>query len=279
MNDDILKRGQVAVVTGAAKGIGAAAARAFVALGMTVCLFDRDKEALTALCGTLGPLSKAIAGDVTSARDLKRLRDAAYSVKGEVALLLNNAGAMARSGPWDSADDWRRLLEINLISMVTAHSLFVPRMMAQGSRSAIVNLGSKEGITTPPGKAAYSVSKAGVKVLTEQLAHELRNAVGDKITAHLLVPGYTWTPMNGMRETTDAKPAEAWSADQTVGHFLDRFRRGDFYIICPDNAVTADLDAKRIQWASNDIIYNRPALSRWHPEWSTAFNDKVGRKS
>ncbi|QQK73827.1 SDR family oxidoreductase [Pectobacterium versatile] len=148
-------------------------------------------------------------------------------------------------------------------------------MMAQEGRSAIVNLGSKEGITTPPGNAAYSVAKAGVKVLTEQLAHELRNHVGEKVTAHLLVPGYTWTPMNfpGMDETTDSQPSAAWSANQVIDYFIEHFRQGDFYIICPDNEVTTAMDKKRIAWASQDILNNRPALSRWHPEWKMAFEE------
>jgi len=139
-------------------------------------------------------------------------------------------------------------------------------------------LGSKEGITTPPGNAAYSVAKAGLKVLTEQLAHELREAAGDKVTAHLFVPGYTWTPMNAAhKEVGTDKPDEAWSAEELLAYFDGRFRAGDFYILCPDNVVTADLDAKRIGWATGDIIENRPALSRWHPEWKERFAAFVQR--
>ncbi|MCP5586843.1 SDR family oxidoreductase, partial [Klebsiella pneumoniae] len=78
--------------------------------------------------------------------------------------------------------------------------------------SAIVNLGSKQGITTPPGNNAYNVSKAGVKIVTEQLAHDLFKECGNKITAHLLVPGYTWTPMNSpeMDEQHDEQPKGTW---------------------------------------------------------------------
>ncbi|MGZ7204673.1 SDR family NAD(P)-dependent oxidoreductase, partial [Streptococcus pyogenes] len=105
-------------------------------------------------------------------------------------------------------------MEVNLFSIVEAQSIFVPSLLQQNSPAAIVNLGSKEGITTPPGNAAYSVSKAGVKVLTEQLAHELRQIPDHQVTAHLLVPGYTWTPMNFPNadfSNAESKPAAPWS--------------------------------------------------------------------
>lgn len=274
MNDDILEASRVAVITGAGAGIGAAAARHFASLGMRLYLFDRDEAALDQVARDLdrSDAIRTLAGDVTSIDDLTALCDAAYDAFGEVALLMNNAGISAGAGPWNDLAGWRRQLEVNFFSIVTAHSLFVPRMIAQGGRSAIVNLGSKEGITTPPGNAAYSVAKAGVKVVTEQLAHELREQVGDRITAHLFVPGYTWTPMNAAhRAPGGEKPDEAWTADQLLDYFDGRFRNGDFYILCPDNAVTPELDAKRVLWAAGDIAENRPALSRWHPDWKDRF--------
>jgi NAD(P)-dependent dehydrogenase (short-subunit alcohol dehydrogenase family) len=269
----IVSPGRVAVITGAAMGIGAAAARRFAREGMRLCLFDRDAAALNRSAATLDAEVQVVVGDVTASGDLTRLCDTAYSAFGEVALLMNNAGIVAGSGPWGDPADWRHQLEVNLLSIVAAQHLFVPRMLEQGGGAAIVNLGSKEGITTPPGNAAYSVAKAGVKVLTEQLAHELRSVQGGKVTAHLLVPGYTWTPMNfpSMDEDGGQKPDEPWTADQVVDYFIGRFARGDFYILCPDNAVTPEMDAKRIRWACDDIVLNRPALSRWHPDWKGRF--------
>lgn len=274
MTETRLIPGGVAVVTGAGVGIGAAAARRFPRPGMRLCLFDRDADALEAMAAELkGADVRTVVGDVANRSDLERLRDVAFETTGEVALLMNNAGITAGAGPWGAEDAWRRQLEVNLISIVVAQELFVPRMLEQKGRGVVVNLGSKEGITTPPGNAAYSVAKAGVKVLTEQLAHELREAVGDKVTAHLLVPGYTWTPMNfpGMDETFGTKPDEPWTADEVIEHFVARLERGDFYILCPDNAVTPEMDAKRIRWVSDDVAQNRPALSRWHPEWKARF--------
>ncbi|MDF9791496.1 UNVERIFIED_ORG: NAD(P)-dependent dehydrogenase (short-subunit alcohol dehydrogenase family) [Methylobacterium sp. SuP10 SLI 274] len=275
MNDDLLAPGRVAVITGAALGIGAAAARHFSALGIRLCLLDRNEDALQDLAGDLGRGAdvRTTVGDVTSADDLNALCASAYDGFGEVAVLMNNAGVIAGAGPWTDPSAWRRQLEVNLLSIVTAQSIFVPRMLAQVGRAAVVNLGSKEGITTPPGNAAYSVAKAGVKVLTEQLAHELRAAAGEKVTAHLLVPGYTWTPMNAAQKPAGTTmPDEAWTAEELLAHFEGRFRRGDFYILCPDNAVTPELDAARILWGARDITENRPALSRWHPDWKGRFD-------
>ncbi|HEI8853587.1 TPA: SDR family oxidoreductase, partial [Klebsiella pneumoniae] len=218
---------------------------------------------------------RLVTGDVTSLEDIARLRDTAINDFGDIALLINNAAISHRSGPWGDPDDWRSQLEGNLLSILNVQHLFVPEMLKMDGRSAIVNLGSKQGITTPPGNNAYNVSKAGVKIVTEQLAHDLFKECGNKITAHLLVPGYTWTPMNfpEMDEQHDEQPKETWKAEQVIEYFIEHFSRGDFYIICPDGTVTSEIDAKRITWAYEDIIQNRPALSRWHPDWKDKFEE------
>ena len=273
MTDTIITKGRTAVITGAAKGLGAAAARRLAQEGMSLSLFDRDRAALHAFAATLSIDVLLTVGDVTNEEDNRRLQEATLQRFGEVALLINNAGISQGAGTWDAPAAWRAQLEANFFSLVSLQHLFVPVMMKQSTRSAVVNLGSKEGITTPPGNAAYSVAKAGVKVLTEQLAHELRQQAGDKVSAHLLVPGYTWTPMNfpGMDEAHGVKPAPAWHADQVIDYFITHFRRGDFYILCPDNEVTTDMDHRRITWAYQDMLQNRPALSRWHTEWKDRF--------
>ena len=68
------------------------------------------------------------------------------------------------------------------------------------------------------------------------------------------------------------KPAGAWTGEQVVDFMLDSVARGDFYILCPDNDVTRDMDERRMQWGADDLIKNRPALSRWHPDYKTAFD-------
>ena len=142
-------------------------------------------------------------------------------------------------------------------------------MIARGRPGVIVNTGSKQGITTPPGDPAYNVAKAGVKAFTEALEHELRNVEGGRVSAHLLIPGFVFTDLT--RGDRTEKPAGAWTPEQLADFFIDSLNNGDFYILCPDNDVPRALDEKRMAWAIGDIIENRPPLSRWHPEYGDAF--------
>jgi NAD(P)-dependent dehydrogenase (short-subunit alcohol dehydrogenase family) len=182
---------------------------------------------------------------------------------------MNNAGTAPGGGPWDHIDRWRRVLEVNLWGVINGVQSFTPRMLEQNTPCAIINTGSKQGITCPPGDTAYNVSKAGVKVLTEALAHSLRNEPGQRITAHLLIPGATFTGMTSHGRAE--KPPGAWVPDQVVDLLIDGMHRGDFYILCPDNDVTREIDNRRVLWAAQDITENRPALSRWHPDYSAPF--------
>lgn len=143
-------------------------------------------------------------------------------------------------------------------------------MIAGGEPGLVVNTGSKQGITMPPGNPAYNVAKAGVKAYTEALEHELRNReTGPRITAHLLIPGFVFTGLT-KGERRD-KPAAAWTPEETADFMLECLERGDFYILCPDNDVPRALDEKRIAWAAGDLVENRPPLSRWHPDWAARF--------
>jgi NAD(P)-dependent dehydrogenase (short-subunit alcohol dehydrogenase family) len=267
-----LAAGRVAVITGGASGIGLAAAKRFAALGMKICLADLDPAKLEQASAELGAPPGSVLTvptNVSQLAELKRLKDEVYERFGEVAVLMNNAGTAPGGGPWDHYDRWRTVLEVNLWGVINGVQTFTQAMIDQKTPGAIINTGSKQGITCPPGDTAYNVSKAGVKVLTEALAHELRNVAGCQITAHLLVPGFTYTGIT--RPRRDGKPSGAWTPEQVIDMLVERMAKGDFYIICPDNDVTWEIDRKRIQWAAEDITLNRPPLSRWHPDYRDEF--------
>jgi NAD(P)-dependent dehydrogenase (short-subunit alcohol dehydrogenase family) len=274
-----LAPGHVAVITGAASGIGLAVAKRLAAMHMKVVVADRDQAKLDRAVGEVAAIALggtaehgdvlAVACDVSKADDLLRLADATYRRFGEVSFLMNNAGIGNNPGkPWENIDGWKELVDVNFWGAVHGVNAFVPRMLSQGTTGIIVNTGSKQGITTPPGNLAYNVSKAALKAYTEGLAHELRNAPGARITAHLLIPGFTFT---GLTTGAAEKPAGAWTADEVAEFMIASLTRGDFYILCPDSETPRAIDERRMAWAVGDIIENRPALSRWHKDYKDAF--------
>ena len=200
-NHPALAANRVAVITGAASGIGLAASAKFAALGMRVCMADANGAALEAAAARVRANAasaghvRSFAVDVSNPDDVKRLKASAYDAFGEVALLMNNAGTGGGGELFGDPARFRRIIDVNLIGVVNGVQAFAPDMIAQGTDAAIVSTGSKQGITCPPGDTAYNVSKAGVKVATEALAHELRNIEGCRVSAHLLIPGFTFTGM------------------------------------------------------------------------------------
>jgi NAD(P)-dependent dehydrogenase (short-subunit alcohol dehydrogenase family) len=267
-----LSPGTTAVITGAASGIGFAAAKAVAGMGMAVVLIDLPNERLESAAAALrdsGASVLAIGADVA---DQSAMKDAAARVAQDmppVTFLMNNAGIGPASSAIDASGSWAHIMNVNLWGVVHGTQAFAAAMIAHGKPAVIVNTGSKQGITTPPGNPAYNVSKAAVKSYTEALAHELRNTPDCAVSAHLMIPGWVHTGLTAAKG--GVKPDGAWTPQQAVDFMLASLARGDFYILCPDNDVTRALDEKRIAWAAGDIIENRPALSRWHKDHADAF--------
>lgn len=274
MPHPVIAKGNVAVITGGASGIGLAAATAFARAGMKVCIADVDDARLAEAATKLSSIAGA-ANVMTSALDVSRIESvmelerAVAAHFGGTDLLMNNAGIQPGSTLFGEPDNWQRIVDVNMWGIINGARIFAPNMIARGKAGLIINTGSKQGITTPPGDPAYNISKAGVKAFTEALQHELRNTRDCHVTAHLLIPGFVFTGLTAKGRTE--KPASAWTPEQTVDFMLARLEAGDFYILCPDNDVPRALDEKRMLWAAGDIVENRPPLSRWHPAYADAF--------
>jgi len=284
MSHPALTPGAVAVITGGASGIGLAAATRFARMGLRVCVADLAGDRLDGAAGTLAGVAPdgaasvmAMAADVSRVEDLQRLEAAVAGRFGGTDVLMNNAGVQPGSALFGPAAAWEQVIGVNLWGVIHGTQIFAPGMAARGRPGLVINTGSKQGITTPPGDPAYNVSKAGVKAFTEALQHELRTMPGCRVSAHLLIPGFVFTPLTARGRT--AKPDGAWTPEQVVDFMLERLDAGDFYILCPDHDVSRALDERRILWAAGDIVENRPPLSRWHPDYAEAakaFLDREG---
>lgn len=269
---DWMRAGRTAVITGGASGIGLAAAQHYLSVGMNVVIADRDTEALDKANTQLGDKARvfAVACEVINQGSLEALNDVATERFGNIHCLMNNAGiGVMGKAPWEDVAAQKALIEVNLWGVIHGSAAFIPGMLAHGEPATVINTGSKQGITRPPGNIAYNISKASILAYTESLAHAFRGIEDCNISAHLLVPGFVYTGM--IAKFIPEKPPFAATAKETVAYMVDALKQESFYILCPDNETTREMDEKRIQWTADDMIKDRPALSRWHPEFEDAF--------
>ncbi len=268
-----LTNGRTAVITGGASGIGRAVAQRLAAAGLHLALIDTNARKLAeaeAELGTHAAPGVRIAGfniDVSDRVAYQTVADRVLKDMGTPALLMNNAALFVHGGPGgilDPLETWRRVFDVNFFGVLNGISAFLPAMLAANEAALIVNTGSKQGITHPPGNPAYNSVKAALNGYTMNLARDLRQREEGKVSAHLLVPGWTTTGDH------EHRPG-AWTADQVAGYLFDRLDNEDFYIICPDGETSTEMDNKRILWQALDMIENRPALSRWHEDYADAF--------
>ena len=243
----------LAIITGAASGIGRAVAQR-LAKTHSLLLIDRanfsdDLQAET------------FQFDVGQASEWHRVTDAIK--ERPIDFIMLNAG-IGLNAAWTDPEGWRKLMDTNLFGVVNGIAALLP--LIENKKATVVITGSKQGITNPPGNPAYNASKAAIKSLAENLSYDLRKT---SISVHLLIPGYTYTGMT--QGTSTSKPDSAWTPEQVAAYLFEKIEEQKFYILCPDNAVTNEIDHKRMAWNLQDITYGRPALSRWREESAADF--------
>ena len=213
--------GKVAVVTGAASGIGRGIARTAAREGMRLIVADVEEGALAdaaAELSELGAETLAMTTDVSDADSVEQLAATAYERFGAVNLLCNNAGVFQAGVSWQRTQaDWDWVFGVNVWGVLNGIRAFVPRMLEQDGPAHIVNTASMAGLMTVAYSGPYVVSKFAAAALTECLAHDLR-AQGSDIGVSCLVPGSVDTQIaHSTRNRPDEPPSEAQASDH---HFV-----------------------------------------------------------
>jgi NAD(P)-dependent dehydrogenase (short-subunit alcohol dehydrogenase family) len=218
-------RNRVAVVTGAASGIGFALAERFAAEGMKVVLADIEVAALANAAAALRPKALAVLAsrvDVAKADDVERLARETYEAFGAAHVLCNNAGVAVIGAVHEhSLADWQWVIDVNLWGVIHGIRAFVPRMLAGGDDAHIVNTASMAGLTTAPFMSVYDVTKHAVVALSESMYKEFAVA-GAPIGVSVVCPGLIKT--NIMRSSRN-RPANL-AQEGKAGPMAQAFERG-----------------------------------------------------
>ncbi|WP_218243331.1 SDR family oxidoreductase [Comamonas fluminis] len=262
---------KVAVITGAASGIGAGLAKQAVARGMKVVLADRDQAGLEKVAAELGEQALAVVTDVTSQASLDALADKAYAAFGQVDLLFNNAGVLTTGNSWEISDaKWQQAWQVNVNGIVNGLRAFVPRLLKADRPARIINTASVGGFLPSPLMAPYSATKFAVVALTESLANELAT-LNPLIQVSLLAPGPVKTAI--FREAPSEASAQfhglmthmldenGLSSDQFAGLVFAAIDRGDYWIVPQPETLYPLLEAR------NKIIAEKGnPIFVWAPE-------------
>lgn len=231
----------VAVITGAAYGIGAGLAREAVKRGMQVVLADRDADALALIASDLGDAAIAVPTDVTDATAVEALAEDAFRRNGTVELLFNNAGVMTTGLCWEiPPEKWEASWQVNVTGILNGLRAFVPRMIAADRPARIINTSSVGGFMPSPLMAPYSATKFAVVALTEALAGELK-MLHTKIAVSLLAPGpvksqiFREPPVDSSRAFHDVMTSmldqNGLEPDAFAARVFDAIERGEYWII------------------------------------------------
>lgn len=209
-----IDKGQVAVITGAASGIGLAIAEHVAARGLRVVAADIDAPGLESAAERLRGLGaevEAVQVDVSNRGDIERLAATTFERFGAAHILCNNAGVVKRGKVWEQTDDdWEWVIGVDLWSVIYGVRAFIPRMLASGQPGHIVNTASTAGLSAFPMIGSYNVSKSGVVALSETLHHELRME-GAPIGVSVLCPGIVATRIGDSERNRPGhkRPAQA----------------------------------------------------------------------
>jgi NAD(P)-dependent dehydrogenase (short-subunit alcohol dehydrogenase family) len=256
--------GGVAVVTGAASGIGLGMARAFARKGMRLVVADIESDALAlAADGLRADGAEVIAErvDVSDAAALERLADVAYERFGQVTVLCNNAGVIENNLPtWEySLADWDWVLGINLMGVVHGIRAFVPRMLDGGVAGHVVNTASFGGLISGTANPIYIVSKHAVVALSENLYNDL--VVRDsKIKVSVLCPGWVRTGIVDSDRNRDNAPA----LTEKLARTRERFQAG----------LNTGIETDAVGAMVVDAITQERFYIHTHPDWMDIVRDR-----
>ena len=232
--------------------------------------------------------------NVADAAAMETLATEVFAAHKACHILMNNAGIGQGGNSMTDMSTVQNVMSVNTYGPIHGCLAFVPKMKASQQEGIVINTGSKQGITMPPGNLTYNMSKAALKVYTEGLEHEFcksRCNEGGKLRAALLIPGWVNTSIVLKVERAKAeaeskkfdagtvffhedKPATgAWMPQQVVDFMIEEVNSGKFYVLCPDNDVDQHTDKLRMTWTMQDITEDRAPLSRWHPDYKDKFNE------
>lgn len=240
MDENLNFTGKVAVITGAASGIGAGLARYASSLGMRLVLADWNAKPLQQVADKLETEYLTVEVDVRNEKSVQELCHTAFDKFESVDLLFNNAGVLSSGLSWEiDQETWQRSIDINIMGVVNVLRHFVPRLIESGRKARIVNTGSVGGFFPTPLMATYSASKFAITAITEALALELAS-INSKIAVSLLAPGPVKTGlmdenspsqsqafMDALRNMADKK---GLSPDEFAPLVFEAIDRGDYWI-------------------------------------------------
>ena len=263
--------GKVAVITGAASGIGRGMAESFAAAGMKLVLSDVEEEALDETTDALrgeGADVHAVVTDVSKAEQVQALADESVKRFGAVHVLCNNAGIGVPSGPsWEiTLDDWKWTIDVNLMGVIHGVRSFVPIMMELGSESHIVNTASIAGLVAGGDLASYAVTKFGVVALSEHLCMELEGA-GAKTKVSVLCPGFVATKImdSERNRPADRQDASPMPTDPQAEIYYEWFR----------GEVEKGLDPRTVGDQVLSAIREERFYILTHPDWNYMIEHRM----